>query len=190
MYLRDSFVEVEMPVSSHRCLCGLGVLHPKPLEKVLSVLRLGDESAILELLHLESKEVDQLAHHRHLELLHHHPAKLLTRLLISRTKYYDIDINLTNKKITISCLCEKSGIDFPNLESIINKEISKAFIPCSWGLLKSIERLRELIYMVEIPVILKVRGLFHVYLLLDWPIEESALHVHLEQHKRMVSSIG
>jgi hypothetical protein len=43
-------------------------------------------------------------------------------------------------------------------------------------LLKSIERLRELIYMVGIPIILKARGLFHVYLLLDWPIEESALH--------------
>jgi hypothetical protein len=37
---------------------------------------------------LEPKEVGQLAHHRHLELLCHHPAKLLTRLLISRTKYY------------------------------------------------------------------------------------------------------
>jgi hypothetical protein len=58
------------------------------------------------------------------------------------------------------------------------------------GLLKSIERLRELINMVGIPVILKARGLFHVYLLLDWPIEESALHIHLEQLKRMVSSIG
>jgi hypothetical protein len=139
---------------------------------------------------LESKEVGQLAHHRHLELLHHHPAKLLTGLLISRTKYYIIDINLENKKITIACLGEESGIDFPNLESIRNKEISKAFIPCSWGLLKSIERLRELIYMVGTPIILKARGLFYVYLLLDWPIEESALHIHLEQPKGMVSGIG
>jgi hypothetical protein len=119
---------------------------------------LGDESAVLELLHLESKEVGQLAHHRHLELLHHYPTKLLTRLLISRTKYYVIDINLANKKITVASLCEKSGIGFPNLESIRNKEISKASIPCSWGLLKSIECLRELIHMVGIPVILKARG--------------------------------
>jgi hypothetical protein len=132
------------------------------------------------LLHLESKEVGQLAHHRHLKLLHHHPAKLLTRLLVSRTKYYVININLANKQITITCLCEKSGISFPNLESIRNKKIYKAFIPCSWGLLKSIERLRELINMVGIPFILKTRGLLHVYLLLDWPIEESALYVHLE----------
>src|SRR5699024_8896173 len=109
-----------MSIGSHRCLRGLGVLHPKPLEKILSVLRLGDESAFLELLHLESKEVCQLAHHRHFEFLHHHPAKLLTRLLVSRTKYYVIDINLANKEITITSLGKKSGIGFHNLESISN----------------------------------------------------------------------
>jgi hypothetical protein len=130
-----SFVEVEMSVSPHWCLCGLSILHSKPLEKILSVLRLGDEGAVLELPHLESKEVGQLAHHQHLELLRHYPAKLLTRLLVSRTKYYVIDINLANKKVTITSLCEKSWIGFPNLKSISNKKISKAFIPCSWGLL-------------------------------------------------------
>jgi hypothetical protein len=109
-----------MPVGSHRCLRGLGVLHPKPLEKVLSVLRLGEEGAVLELLHLEPKEVFQLTHHRHLKLSSHHPAKLLIRILISRTKYYVIDINLAHKKIIIISLSEKSGIDFPNLESISN----------------------------------------------------------------------
>jgi hypothetical protein len=86
----------------------------------LSVLRLGDEGVILELLHLEPKEVVQLAHHRHLKLLSHHTAKLLTRLLVSRTKYYVIDINLAHKKITITSLSEKSRIGFPNLESISN----------------------------------------------------------------------
>jgi hypothetical protein len=109
-----------MPIGSHWCLRRLGVLHPKPLEKILSVLCLGDEGAVFELLHLEPKEVGQLTHHRHLELLRHHPAKLLTRLLISRTKYYVIDINLTNKKVTITSLCKESGISFPNLESISN----------------------------------------------------------------------
>jgi hypothetical protein len=64
------------------------------------------------------------------------------------------------------------------------------FIPCSWSLLKPIKRLRELIYMVGIPVILEARGLLHIHLLLDWPIEESALHVHLIELKGMVSSIG
>jgi hypothetical protein len=43
---------------------------------------------------LEPKEVVQLAHHRHLKLLSHHPAKLFTRLLVSRTKYY-VDLTLT-----------------------------------------------------------------------------------------------
>jgi hypothetical protein len=86
-----------MSIGSHRCLRGLGVLHPKPLEKILSVLRLGDEGDVLELLHLEPKEVVQLAHHRHLIFLSHHPAKLFTRLLVSRTKYYVININLAHK---------------------------------------------------------------------------------------------
>jgi hypothetical protein len=75
-------------------------------EKILSVLHLGDESAFLELLHLKAKEVVQLAHHRHLKLWHHHPAKLLTRLLISRTKYDVIDVYLAYKKITITSLSE------------------------------------------------------------------------------------
>jgi hypothetical protein len=109
-----------MSVGSHRRLRGLGVFHPKPLEKILSVLRLGDEGAVLELLHLEPKEVVQLAHHRHLKFLCHHPAKLLTRLLTSRTKYYVIDINLAHKKVTVTSISEKSGIDFPNFESISN----------------------------------------------------------------------
>jgi hypothetical protein len=84
-------------VGSHWSLCGIGVLHPKPLDQVLCVLCLGDEGVVLELLHLEPKEVVQLAHHRHLKLLSHHPAKLFTRLLVSRTKYYVIDINLAYK---------------------------------------------------------------------------------------------
>jgi hypothetical protein len=149
----------------------------------MSVLRLGDEGSFLELLHLEFKEVVQLAHHRHLEFLHHYPVILLTRLLISRTKYYVIDIYLAYKQITITSLSKESRISFPNLESIINKKISKAFIPCSWGLLKSIERLREPLDVVVIPVILEARGLFHIYFLLDWSIEEGALHVHLKQLK-------
>jgi hypothetical protein len=88
----------------------------------------------------------------------HHPAKLLTRILISRTKHYVIDKYLAYKQITIASLCKKSRISFPDLESIRNKKISKAFIPCSWGFLKSIERLRELLHMVGVPVILEARS--------------------------------
>jgi hypothetical protein len=57
-------------------------------------------------------------------------------------------------------------------------------------LLKSIERLRELTHMVGVPFILKARGLLHVHLLLDWPVEERALYIHLEQPERVVSGIG
>jgi hypothetical protein len=159
-----------MSMSSHRCLCGLSILHPKPLEKILSVLHLGDEGVFLELVHLKSKEVVQLAHHRSLELLHHYPPKLLTGLLISRTKYYVIDIYLANKKITITSLVNRVGSAFPTLKALAIRKSLRHALPCSWGLLKSIERLRELIHVVGIPLILKARGLFHIYLLLDWSI--------------------
>jgi hypothetical protein len=104
-----------MSVGAHWCLRGFGVLHPEPFDQVLCVLHLGDEGVVLELLHLEPKEVVQLSHHRHLKFLCHHPAKLLTRLLVSRTKYY-----LAYKEVTITSLSEKSWIGFPNLESIRN----------------------------------------------------------------------
>jgi hypothetical protein len=97
---------------------------------------------------------------------------------------------LLYKQISITSLSKESRISIPNLESIGNKKISKAVIPCSWGMLKSIERLREPVDVVRIPVILEARGLFHIYFLLDWSIEEGALHVHLKQLKRVMSSIG
>jgi hypothetical protein len=177
-------------VGSHWRLSRLCVLHPKPFEQVLSVLHLGDECSFFELLHLKSKEVVQFTHHRHLKFLHHYRAKIFIRLLISRTKFYVIDIYLAYKQITITCFSKESRISFPDLESIGNKKISKAFIPCSWSLLKPIERLRELINMVRIPVILEARGLLHTHIFLDWSIEESALHIHLKQLKGMVRNIG
>jgi hypothetical protein len=61
------------------------------------------------LLHLEAKEVVQLANHRHPDFLHHHPTKLLTRLLISRTKYYVIDIYLAYKQITITSISKQTA---------------------------------------------------------------------------------
>jgi hypothetical protein len=76
----------------------------------------------------------------------------------TRTKYYIIDIDLAHKQITITSLSKKSRIFFPDLESIRNEKNSKSFIPCSWSLLKSIERLRELVNMVGIHVILEARG--------------------------------
>jgi hypothetical protein len=43
-----------MPIGSHGCLDGLGILHSKLGEYVLNVLRLADEGAFLELLDLKS----------------------------------------------------------------------------------------------------------------------------------------
>jgi hypothetical protein len=86
-----------VPVHPHRRLDGLCILHPKLFKCVLCVLSFGNEGAVLELFDLKSKEVVQLAHHRHLEILHHCPAKLLIRRLISRNKYNIIVIYLANK---------------------------------------------------------------------------------------------
>jgi hypothetical protein len=110
--------------------------------------------------------------------------------LVSRTKYDVIVLYLAYKQITITYLSAKSRINFLDLESIRNKKISKAFISCSWCLHKPIERLREFIQMLEILVILEVRGLLHEHLILDWPIKENILHFHLKELKGMVSSIG
>jgi hypothetical protein len=52
------------------------------------------------------------------------------------------------------------------------------------------ERLRELVNKVGIPVILEASVLFHVHLLHDWSFEKGAFHVHLKQLKGVVSSIG
>jgi hypothetical protein len=68
-----------MPICSHGCLDGFGILHSKLLEYILNVLCLADESALLELLDLESKKILQLPYHRHLEFLYHNPTKLFTR---------------------------------------------------------------------------------------------------------------
>jgi hypothetical protein len=68
-----------MPICSHGCVDGFGIINSKLLEYVLNVLILVDEGAILELLDLESKEILQLSHHRHLEFMYHNPTKLFTR---------------------------------------------------------------------------------------------------------------
>jgi hypothetical protein len=43
-----------MPIGSHGCLDGLGILHSKLVENVLGVFCLADEGALLELLDLKS----------------------------------------------------------------------------------------------------------------------------------------
>jgi hypothetical protein len=43
-----------MPIGSHGCLDGLGILHSKLGKYVLYILGLADEGALLELLNLKS----------------------------------------------------------------------------------------------------------------------------------------
>jgi hypothetical protein len=44
-----------MPICSHGCLDGFGIIHSKLLENILNLLCLANEGALLELLDLESK---------------------------------------------------------------------------------------------------------------------------------------
>jgi hypothetical protein len=67
-----------MPISSHGCHDGFGILHSKFVMYVLNVLRLADEGALLELFDLKSEKILQLPHHRYLEFLNHDPTKLFT----------------------------------------------------------------------------------------------------------------
>jgi hypothetical protein len=66
-----------MPISSHGCLDGFAILHPKLLKYVLNALCLADEGAILELLDLNQGNTST-PQHRHLEFLYHDPTKLFT----------------------------------------------------------------------------------------------------------------
>jgi hypothetical protein len=130
-----------MPICSHGCLDGFGILHSKLLNFVLNVLSLADEGALLKLLDLKSKEILQLTHHRHLEFLYHYPTKFFTTIFVGRPKYNIININLTYKQVFCNCFSEESRISISNFEAISDKKVSQAFIPCSRGLLEPIKRL-------------------------------------------------
>jgi hypothetical protein len=49
-----------MPIGSHGCFDVFGILHSKLVENVLSIFRLANEGALLELLYLKSQEILQL----------------------------------------------------------------------------------------------------------------------------------
>jgi hypothetical protein len=81
--------------------------------------------------------------------LGHDPTNFFTKFIISRPKDNIININLANKDIISIYLNEESRISFAYFKTILEKKILKTFIPCSRSLLKPIERLMELVYMVE-----------------------------------------
>jgi hypothetical protein len=91
-----------MSIGWHWCLHGLGIVHIKLLQHVIGVLGLTYECPFLELLDLKAEKESQLAYHGHLKPLSHDPTKLLTKGLISTTKYNVIDIYLANRDIIIN----------------------------------------------------------------------------------------
>ena len=78
--------------------------------------------------------------------------------MISTTKYYVIDIYLAHKYIFANFVSEKGMIGFAYFKVLFKQEFLKALIPCSWCLLKPVERLLELVDMVEKLGILKLGG--------------------------------
>jgi hypothetical protein len=49
----------------------LGIVHIEPLEHILGIFGLRDESPFMQLLDLKTEKELQLAHHRHLEPIGH-----------------------------------------------------------------------------------------------------------------------
>jgi hypothetical protein len=138
-----------MSIGWHGSFDRLGIHHVKLLEHIMGVLRLANKSLMLHLLDLKSKEELQFTHHGHLKSLGHDPTKFLTKSMISATKYYTINIYLAHKYIFINFVSENGRISFAYFKALIKQELFKAFIPCSWCLLKPIERLLEFVDMVE-----------------------------------------
>jgi hypothetical protein len=120
----------------------------------------------------------------------HDLAKLITKRLISRTKYYVIDINLANEQIIANLSSEDSRIDFTNLKTILCEKIPKALMPCSRSLLKPTEHLMKLIHMIRIFLIFKAWWLLYIDFLLDRHIQERTFDIHLIKLEVMVSSMG
>jgi hypothetical protein len=114
-----------MSIWCHGSLDGLGIGHVKPLEHILHILGLTQESPFLQFLDLIPKEELQFTHHRHLKSLGHDPTKLFTKFIINRPKDNVININLAYKEIISISLNEESRIEFAYRKVIL---ICKAFI--------------------------------------------------------------
>jgi hypothetical protein len=99
--------------------------------------------------------------------------------MISTTEYYVINIYLAHKDIFINFASEKSRIGFAYFKALFKQEFLKEFIPCSWCLLKPIERLLEFVDMVRKLGIFETRWLLNIDKFLDRTIKECTLHIHL-----------
>jgi len=76
------------------------------------------ERAIFELLDLETKKELQLTHHGHLKPVRHNPTKFLTKIFISTTKYYVVDIYLAHKNIIIDFASKQGSIGLSYLKPL------------------------------------------------------------------------
>ena len=99
--------------------------------------------------------------------------------MISTTKYYVIDIYLAHKYIFTNFVSEKGRVGFAYFKALFKQEFLKAFIPCSWCLLKPIECLLKFVDVVGELEIFKTRWLLNIDKFLNGAIEECTLHVHL-----------
>jgi hypothetical protein len=99
--------------------------------------------------------------------------------MISTTKYYVIDIYLAHKYILTNFASEKGRLGFAYFKALFKQEILKAFIPCSWCLLKPIELLLEFVDVVGELGVFKTRCLLNIDKFLNMTIEECTLDIHL-----------
>ena len=99
--------------------------------------------------------------------------------MISTTKYYVIDIYLAHKYIFTNFVSEKGRFSFAYFKALFKQEFLKAFIPCSWCLLKPIEHILEFIDVVGELMIFKAWWLLNIDKFLNRAIEKCTLHIHL-----------
>ena len=109
--------------------------------------------------------------------------------MISTTKYYIIDIYLAHKYIFANFVSEKGRVGFAYFKALFKQEFLKAFIPCSWCLLKPIEHLLEFVDVVGELGIFKTRWLLNIDKFLNGAVEECTLHVHLINLEVVMSGI-
>jgi hypothetical protein len=159
-----------MTISAHGHHDWLCFVHAKLFEYVMSILCLTNEGSLFGLLDLKSKKECENPHHGHLKPIRHYFAKLIKKGFVSRTKYNIINRDLAYKQIFTHFSSEESSVGLTNPKTISNKEVPKASIPCSWCLLKPIERLMEFIDMVRLSFTFKVGWLLHIHLFFDWTI--------------------
>jgi hypothetical protein len=82
---------------------------------------------------------------------------------------------------------KESSIGFAYLKDLLEQEILKAFITCSWCLLEPIERL-EFVDMIRTLGIFKTWWLLDIYFFGEWSIEKCTLDIHLVELEVMMGS--